>query len=325
MLSLGVAVLAAGSAAFTGNQGAPSVPTSRLRAVGPERLFDISWGEGAAELGKVDGNEGASLGPMSFALGEDGTYWFLDQTRFRLAQFDEQGTFLGQVPIPYDTFQEFEVLQDGSFVLLDRLVKKLLVVVDESGNTLQEIDVEGPGIPIGGGVTAMLVERDGLWLEFDHTERVHVLDENLQPSDREIIRGRPFRPGVELVAALDGRGGVSLWTEDRNGGYGDLSRHITANHDINRIIWMETDETGDVHIVFHLMQFEDREPFDVVHEEVYGIRYDGELRPRDSWTSPYVIQEWDQFREIRIAPDGTVYQMGFGAMGVSMLRWRWVQ
>jgi hypothetical protein len=73
------------------------------------------------------------------------------------------------------------------------------------------------------------------------------------------------------------------------------------------------------------LQFDDQDPTRLIHEEVWGVRYDETLRPRDSWTSPFVIQEVEQFREVRIAPDGTVYQMGFDDRGVSLARWRWVK
>ncbi len=325
MLGLGLAVLGGGTVAFTGSDGAPTAQSSRLRAVGPEVLIQVPWGVGRSDLGRFEGDEAASEGPMSFAVGGDGTFWFLDQTRMRLVQFDDQAGMLRDVPLGSDTFQDFELMQDGSFVLLDRLARRILVVLDAAGNHVRDVSVEGPGIPEGGGVTGMLADADGIWLEFNHTERVRVLDGQLLPCKREVVRGRAFRPGVELLGALDGRGGALVWTEDRNRGNASQSRSISAKYDIARIVWLETDSTGDVHAVFHLMQFDDQDPTRLIHEEVWGARYDETLRPRDSWTSPFVIQDVEQFREVRLGPDGTVYQMGFDNRGVSVVRWRWVK
>jgi len=36
-----------------------------------------------------------------------------------------------------------------------------------------------------------------------------------------------------------------------------------------------------------------------------------------------VIQQLEQFREFRVMPDGTTYQMVFEQGGMSILRWRW--
>lgn len=324
MLCLGLAVAGAGSVALTQDARAPKAALhARMHAVGPETLVTVPWGAGSSELGRVDGDEAASEGPMSFDVADDGTVWFLDQTRFRLAQFDAKGVLLREVPIAADTFQDFEVWSDGSVVLLDRLARRLVVVLDPEGRVVRSVPVEGPGIPDGGGVTALLTDGDGVWLEFDHTERVRVLDEGLQPCKRESVRGRAFRPGAELLAARDRQGGASIWMEDRLNGTTSVQKSVAVSHDIARIVWLQTDDTGDVHAVFHLLDFDPRDPTRVVHEEVFGVRYDEHLRPRDTWSSPWVIRRWEQFREIRVGAGGTVYQMGFDDSGVTVVRWRW--
>ena len=323
-LGSGLAVLATGGVAFPGRDIASKVVSApRVKAMGPEVVVRVPWGNGPSALGRLDGDEGASEGPMSFALAADGTVWFLDQTRFRLARFGPAGALLQEMPLPADTFQDFEVMPDGSFVLLDRLAHRTMVVLDASGRFLRSVPVEGPGIPEGGTVTAMWADGSGVWLEHLHTERVRVLDASLQPCQREVVRGRPFRQGTELLGARDGRGSVTIWTEDRLRGQGSRAI-VSASHEVARIIWLQADDAGDVHAVFHLLEFDGTDPTRVTHEEVIGIRYDGNLQERGVWTSPWVIREWEQFREVRVGQDGTIHQMGFEDGGVVVARWRWL-
>ncbi len=324
MVALGFSIVGAAGVALTqGAEPSTSGPSTQLQVVGPEVLVKVPWGVGPDNLGRLDGNEGASEGPMSFQVASDGTIWFLDQTRFRLAQFNDQGAFLREVPIPGDTFQEFEVMADGSFVVLDRLARRVLLVLDQAGKVVSDVAVEGKGIAEGGSVTAMLTDDKGVWLENEHSTRVKVLDESLQPCTREVVRGRRLRPGVDLLAARDRAGGARIWTEHRGDGTVSASEKVGFGHDIARIVWLETDAGGDVHAVFHLLEYDSADPKQVSYEEVVGVRYDEKLRVRDTWSSRWVIRLWEQFREVRIAPDGTVYQMGFEDTGVTIARWRW--
>ncbi len=323
-LGAGLAVLATGGVAFPGLGSASDTTLAPpVKATGPEVVVRVPWGNEPSALGRIDGDEGASEGPMSFALAADGTVWFLDQTRFRLARFGPTGVLLQEVPLQADTFQDFEVTADGSFVLLDRLAHRTMVVLDASGRFVRSIPVEGPGISEGGMVTAMWADATGVWLEHLHTERVRVLDASLEPCKREIVRGRPYRRGIELLGAREGRGSVTIWTEDRLRGQGSRAI-VSSSHEVARIIWLQADEEGNVHGVFHVLEFDGADPARVKHEEVLGIRYDGDLRETGSWKSPWVIQPWEQFREVRVGRDGTIHQMGFEDGGVVVMRWRWL-
>jgi hypothetical protein len=99
---------------------------------------------------------------------------------------------------------------------------------------------------------------------------------------------------------------------------------VQPAHYIDRIIWVEADQTGDVHAMFHLIEWDPVDVSQVVYEAVLGVRFDANLQQVASYSSPHVIQIWEQFREFRVMPDGTVYQMAFDAAGMRILRWRWV-
>jgi len=320
-----LAAYSAVSSAFPG-QGNPggAAAQANVRAIGPETVVRVPWGSGPAELGRLDGNESASEGPMSFALAPDGSVWFLDQTRYRLARFDGSGQLLQEIGLPSNTFQDVELTSSGWFVLLDRLARRTMVVVDPMGNVVRTVPIEGPGIPDGGLVTGMWVDDKGVWLEHFNEHRVRVLNTKLQPCTRDIEPGRPFGNGLNLFASLNPRGNSpTLWTELPNG---DRIANVLVptSHAVSRIVSLETDGAGDVYAILHLLEFDPGNVRGVTHEEILGVRYDSNLRQRATWTSQWVIREWEQFREVRIARDGTVYQMGFEEDAVVVARWRWV-
>lgn len=300
-----------------------AVAGTKPKAQGPEVVLSAPWGNGGSALGGLDGSEGASEGPMSFALAANGDLVVLDQINERIARFDGAGALVGELPIPAPTFQELEVLADGQIVLLDRLARAELLVLDGSGQTLRKVDLVGPGIPEGGRVTGMFAEDDGIWLELGHLHRVRVLDDKLVPCSRKVRRGRRHSADTEVLAGIDGRGGAQLWVEDEASGEILAQASVQPGHYLDRVIWVQTDGAGDVHALFHLLEFDPVDPGRVTFDGVLGVRFDHSLQEIASYRSSLTIQIWEQFREFRIAADGTVYQMAFDDNGVRIVRWVW--
>jgi hypothetical protein len=294
-----------------------------LGAVGPDTVLLVPWGALGATVGRLDASEGASEGPMSFAIASGGDVVVLDQVNLRVAWFDASGTLVRDVAIPARSFQELELAADGRMVLLDRLVRRSLLVLAARGGVEREVSVPGPGIVEGGAVTAMLAEPDGIWLEVGHRERVRLLDERLAPVARTVRRGRPYADDKDLMAALDGRGGASLWLEAQGSGQTLVRATVPTAHRIDRIVWLEADARGDVQAFFHLLDLDPAHGTGVIFEQVLAVRFDASLRPRARFQSPWVIQQLEQYREIRVQPDGTVYQMAFEPNGMRIVRWRW--
>jgi hypothetical protein len=280
-------------------------------------VVDLPWGSGERAAGRVDGDESASMGPMSFALGPSGDVVLLDQVNARVLVFSRDGTLREAVPIPSTTFDDVLVGPGGEIVLLDRLVRSSVVVVDSSG-VRAEVPVVGPGIGRGGEVTAMLGADDGVWLEWRHTSVVHVLDAGLSPCGREVLPGRKAH-GARLVASLEGRSGARIRLEEPTG-----TREVVleVGDRVERLVWAGTDGAGRVHAFMHVMAFDDDEPSRLDHEYVLGVRLDADLELDALLVSPYVIGTWEQFKEIEVADDGTVYQMAVDASGVRIVAWR---
>lgn len=100
-------------------------PAGEMADTWEESLF-VPYGEGDNALGTAPGGDDGSLdlGPEYGAQAADGTWWFLDAAKLRIAHFAEDGIFLGSVAVPEDVlvdgvyfqYQLPRVLDDGTLV-----------------------------------------------------------------------------------------------------------------------------------------------------------------------------------------------------------------
>ncbi len=292
---------------------------------GPDLVLLLPWGSNAHEAGRLDGDESASEGPMSFAVTKAGEIYVLDQVNLRVLVFRRDGTQRRDIPIPASSYQDIEVTEGGLILLLDRLAHPSILVIDDSGRIVSENEVLGDGIPEGGGITAMFARRDGVWLEYAHSYVVRVLDHELRSSKRYAQPGRIYEQGVaNASAALDrSRGVASIWLSDPSGEITKTSAEISLGHPIARIVAIDSDATGHLHLFLHVVEPDAMDPRKVALEKVVGIRYDQRLVQTGKLTSPHTITEWEQFCEFRVTDAGAVYQMAFDSEGVRFYRWRW--
>ena len=102
-----------------------TVVLSPFSVMGPgwtEQVFP--YGEGETTLGTSPGGEGLMFGPDYGTQTTDGTWWFLDAAKQRIAHFAADGTYLDQVTMPEDLlvdgiyfqYQMPQALDDGSLV-----------------------------------------------------------------------------------------------------------------------------------------------------------------------------------------------------------------
>ena len=134
--------------------------------MGPEWVEDIfiPYGDTAETLGTSPGGEGGTmdLGPEFGAQGPDGTWWFLDAAKTRLARYTADGAYRDMVPIPetvlvngiYFQFQLPRVLADGTLVAFG-LRDTTTAVLRASDAGIDQITVEGLVVPkVDDGVVA---------------------------------------------------------------------------------------------------------------------------------------------------------------------------
>ena len=127
-------------------------PAAEAMPAAWQEQFVIGYGPGKQLLGTSPGGDSGTLdiGPEFGAPGRDGSWWFLDPAKRRIAHYDATGRFLDQVKIPrrllvggrYFQWSLPHVLADGTLVAtrLDPDRAWLLRLRDSS---LDEVPVDG--------------------------------------------------------------------------------------------------------------------------------------------------------------------------------------
>ena len=292
----------------------------REKTLCAEGILELGWGAGPREVARHHGNEGASEGPMSFHVDGQGGVYVLDQVNQRVVEHRPGGA-VKEYYLPSDTYQDLAVAPGGEVLVLDRLRRSSLLLLAPDGSYLDEVGVLGPGIPEGGGITGLLLREDGVWIEYGHTHSVRVLDHRLLPCTREIWPGRPLDDSGSMGAKLNGLGGAELWIQEHPTGMEMAWRELFMSRDIRRIVWLDATPRGEVVAVFHLLEREPLSPWRVIHEETAGVVLDPALNLVAELRTPYVINEFEQFREFFVSASGSVYQMAFSQNGVKFLCW----
>lgn len=94
-------------------------PFSEMGAEWTELVF--TYGEGPERLGTSPGGDGLTLGPEYGTQTGDGTWWFMDAGKLRIARYSEDGSYLDEFQLPpevlvagqYFQFQNPIALDDG--------------------------------------------------------------------------------------------------------------------------------------------------------------------------------------------------------------------
>ncbi|MBI5500734.1 MAG: hypothetical protein HY907_10870 [Deltaproteobacteria bacterium] len=297
---------------------------STAAAAEPEVVIRAEWGAEPGQLGKHDAAESAPEGPMSFAVAPGGDVWILDQVNRRLARFDATGRFLATLDLASETFQGLAVGPDGHLALMDRLAARVVRVLDPDGQLLGEVPLEGFGIAEGGGTTAVFARDDGVWVEYDHRRTVRVLDAQAHdPYYRRTLDGRPLGPGlVAGLARLDGPSAVNLRTVDRGTDTTLAETILRFDEPVRRLVELAGDDQGDVVLAVHLATEAPARDHAILHEELAVLVLDAALVERRRLSATPSTGPWEQFKELEVEADGTIWQLAFLDSGVEVRRWQ---
>jgi hypothetical protein len=233
-----------------------------------KRAFVIPYGEARTKLGvglEGDG-EGLVVGPNYGAQGPDGSWWFLDTHKFRLARYSPKGAFRQQLAIPkehlvqgqYFPHQFPRVMNDGTFLAsalvgdgtnllrarhgrIDTLrLNREAAFRTDDGRKLYGFDWEGPMVeadPKTGKV------RDTTWFRTRRGDRYRVtltdsrlrlvLPDAKRPVDRTwsltTKAGKPIIAQVQVASGTDGRLHLFLTGFEDRPGAPDLTGYTTIS------------------------------------------------------------------------------------------------
>ncbi len=210
------------------------------------------WGSGRGELGRIRPDEANPEAPMSLAEGTDGSVVVLDQVNRRLVRFDREGEEAGTTPLSMEAPQDHAIAADGTTAVLDRLVDRTVTILSPDGQTLGSLPVEGEGIPEGGGVTAVMIDGEDVYVERENGPLVRIGDTSGRAADeRAEIPGRPTRDGLSfllagLIEPAAGRFYVS--SIERSSREHRFTREITLPLFLRQITLLDTDNAGIIYV-----------------------------------------------------------------------------
>lgn len=216
------AVVASPKIALTPPTVAPK--SSATTALIAEIAITAPWGAGKGELGHEIPSEAMPEAPMSLAVDAAGNVWVLDQVNMRVVIFDANGTVRRTIPIANRIAQDLAPIA-GGVTILDRLVDKAIVFLDDTGHETHRVALAGPGVDEPSGVTGLFVFEDpadplsGAWVEYEHRGLVRValpdhtpdparlrLDGRRVPNSTRLLRAARDPAGFALVSALGPNG-----------------------------------------------------------------------------------------------------------------------
>ncbi|PJB34590.1 MAG: hypothetical protein CO108_27875 [Deltaproteobacteria bacterium CG_4_9_14_3_um_filter_63_12] len=156
--------------------GAPdkSATLSRSLAAFPDSIL-LPWGAGEGQVGLIPAApERAAFGPLSAAIGNDGTVFILDQVNGRLVELAPNGTWRGTRPAPLAP-TDLSVDSAGRPAVLS-LVNHRLSIVEEQG-VVEEIETpmvlqvgalsstrQGDFLLLGAHQETFRLGRPGAWI-----------------------------------------------------------------------------------------------------------------------------------------------------------------
>jgi hypothetical protein len=110
------------------------------RTTSQERGFSVAYGPGDDQLGAVDGVEGASEGPASFAVDQHGNLFVCDTVNHRLQVYDPDGRHLRSIALGEIVPEDVVFDKDGLIYVYG--TDDTLSQLDANGNVLTTIKVD---------------------------------------------------------------------------------------------------------------------------------------------------------------------------------------
>jgi hypothetical protein len=274
-----------------------------------EVLARFGWGSGDDALGRERQPEGNPEGPMSLAVGPDGSIFVLDQVNQRLVRLDAKGKRVSSTPLPLQAAQDVVVTKDGTALVMDRLVDKAVAVIGPDGKQKGELPLEGKGLTEGGASTGLFHDGDDVLVEREHGDLVRLgKSDGTKDTERGEVPGRPTKDGASYLTAVivDPRQGLfSLTAIAKTNLEHRYTRQVSFGQPIETLVMLDSDAAGLAYVGAHVEL-----PGSTLEVPRLGVVVlcldgrDGATLGRTSFPANAVADE--SFRELSVAGDGSI-------------------
>jgi hypothetical protein len=284
-------------------------------------VIRASWGTGPDQLGISIPEEANPEAPTSFAVSDGGSIYILDQLNERIQVFDAAGTRTNTIAIPGPTFSDIDLGLSGRIILLDQWREKAVVFIDATGRLVGSVALFGGGVPDAGGVSDLYSRSDGVWVGYENTlVRVCDADGKADP-DRPAVSGWFSRDGRYLLSAAK-LGDITASLTRKPVGKAKVE-NFSAFFDLPILYFtlLDTDASGKIYLGANLLAEGVDPPYNLeqAREEVVLFGSAGtELR---RLIMPVSTGYAEVNRSLRLAADGTVYQLVIGESGATVRRY----
>jgi hypothetical protein len=303
----------------------PSPSVARVaprRPAHPHALVHAAWGEGSGQLGRKTAHESAPEGPMSLTVDRSGNLYVLDEINRRIQRWSKAGAPLPPIPLNGDTAQDLALGKRGNVALLDRLGERNLQLVSADGKPLGEVGLVGKHIPEGGGTTGLFTDDSGnFYVEYEHQAMVRVADsDGNSDADRPTVPGRPSRDGrIFLGAALADRAAGTAMVRGLDAAGNPLWQSLVSlGGPLLYLTLLDSDADGNVYLAGHTAETSPQPPYPLVNEQLVLVSLSPDGAPRGLMALPASPPVAENFRELAVGDDGTLYRMILGEGGVTV-------
>lgn len=290
----------------------PAQPASRAGNLAVRLV--LPWGQAPGQVGHRRDAEAMPEGPMALDVAPDGRIAVLDQVNGRVQVF-AAGQPVQILPIPRDTFQDVAFDDAGRLFALDRLGVPEVVALTGGGLQVRTV---GEGLDEGAAATGLFPMADGVWVESEHHALVHIADAQGQAlTERTQVPGRVGQTGRQLVvAAVTGQGQVTVRVREPTGAV-TFTAQLQFTLRLDGIREVAVDAQGQTLVVVAQARDEaDR----TVESRLTAVVLDVKGQELRRTELPPPAQPDEQFRPVRLGPDGALYLLQCGADAATVLR-----
>lgn len=267
-------------------------------------LLTLPWGHAAGHLGHRPADESIAEGPMALDVGPDGRIAVLDQVHARVQVWRD-----GQLPevlgLPSNAFQDLAFGPDGRLWAMRRHGQPEIIAVGAVPPLV--VALAHPRLGEPAAATALLVGRDGVWIERVHQDVLHLSDAQAgTPADPQALLGR-FGAGQLLVTATlrpPTDAWVVAWTTDGAVAWQAQAQVRDATNNLLPILalreWAPTAD-GGAWLVIETAEGAERR-----HQ---ALRWAAGGQLAQTVDLPLPTGPDEQFRPYRVGPDDALYAL----------------